>query len=87
VQWGTDGLFHAVDRFDPTLNIKFETYAIHRIRGAILDNIRKVDWVPRLVRQRYSKIQKATQALQTDLGRIPTDEELAQYMSMTVEDF
>jgi len=87
VDWGTDGLFHAVHRFDPTLKIKFETFAIHRIRGSILDNIRQVDWVPRLVRQRYNQIQKAKQSLETDLGRSPTDEEMATRMNLTLEDY
>ena len=85
--WGTDGLFHAVERFDPNYNNKFETYAIHRIRGAILDNIRKVDWVPRLVRQRNNKIQKAKQSLESSLGRSATDEELANVLDMKLEDF
>ena len=56
VSWGTDGLFHSINRFDPERKNKFETYAVHRIKGAIIDNIRQVDWVPRLVRQRYSSI-------------------------------
>jgi len=87
VAWGTDGLFHAVDRFDPTLENKFETFAIHRIKGSILDNIRQVDWVPRLVRQRHSKLQKARHSLECDLGRIPTSEEMADYLGMTMEEF
>lgn len=85
--WGTDGLFHAVNRFDPSLKIKFETYAIHRIRGAILDNIRKVDWVPRLVRQRYSKIQKVKNAIEVDLGRAASDAEIAEKLNMTFDEF
>lgn len=87
IAWGTDGLFHAVDRFNPAFNNKFETYAIHRIRGAVLDNIRKVDWVPRLVRQRNNKLQKAKQSLESKLGRTATDEEMATHMGMELEDF
>ena len=87
VAWGTDGLFHAIDRFDPTLENKFETFAIHRIKGSILDNIRQVDWVPRLVRQRYNKLQKARHALECDLGRIPTSEEMANHLGMTLDEF
>ena len=87
VAWGTDGLFHAIDRFDPTLENKFETFAIHRIKGSILDNIRQVDWVPRLVRQRHNKLQKARHALECDLGRIPTSEEMANHLGMTLEEF
>lgn len=87
ITWGTDGLFDAVTKFDPTLQIKFETYAIHRIRGAVLDNIRKVDWVPRLVRQRNSQLQKLSQKLEAELNRAPTDADFAAAMNMTVEEF
>jgi len=85
--WGVDGLFHAVERFDPDLKNKFETFAIHRIRGSILDNIRKVDWVPRLVRQRYSMIQKKKHELECNLGRCPNDEEVAQALKMSIEEY
>lgn len=87
VAWGTDGLFHAVERFDPSLKNKFETFAIHRIRGSILDNIRQVDWVPRLVRQRYSKIQKVKQTLESELGRMPTHEEIADHMGLSLDEY
>lgn len=87
VSWGTDGLFHAIERFDLSLNNKFETFAIHRIKGSILDNIRQVDWVPRLVRQRHSKIQKAKQSLESKLGKPPTDEEVAAYMNISIEEY
>lgn len=87
VAWGTDGLFHAVNRFDPDLKNKFETFAIHRIRGSILDNIRQVDWVPRLVRQRNSQLQKMQHQLECKLNREPTIEELAQAMNLSVEEF
>jgi RNA polymerase sigma factor for flagellar operon FliA len=87
VSWGTDGLYHAVDRFDPDLKNKFETFAIHRIRGSILDNIRQVDWVPRLVRQRYGKIQKAKHQLECDLGRTPNDDEVAAALSLSVDEY
>lgn len=87
VDWGTDGLFHAVHRFDPSLGIKFNTFAIHRIRGAILDNIRQIDWVPRLVRQRNNKLQKVRNQIETNLGRTATNEELASALNMTIEEF
>lgn len=87
VSWGTDGLIHAVDKFDPDLKNKFETYAIHRIRGSILDNIRTIDWVPRLVRQRYVKVQKAKDQLECDLGRSPNNEEIAAYLKMSLEEY
>jgi len=87
VDWGTDGLFHAVHRFDPSLGNKFDTFAIHRIRGSILDNIRQIDWVPRLVRQRNNKLQKVRNKIETELGRTATNEELATALNMTTEEF
>lgn len=87
VDWGTDGLFHAVHRFDPSLGNKFNTYAIHRIRGSILDNIRQIDWVPRLVRQRNNRLQKVRNQIETRLGRTATNEELASALDMTLEEF
>jgi RNA polymerase sigma factor for flagellar operon FliA len=87
ITWGTDGLFHAVEKFRPDLNNKFETYAIHRIRGAVLDNIRKVDWVPRLVRQRHSQLNKLIQKLESELNRQPTKSEIAAQMGMSEEEF
>jgi len=85
--WGIDGLYDAIDRFDLSLNNKFETFAIHRIRGAILDNIRKVDWVPRLVRQRYAKVQKTKHELECKLGRCPNDEEMAQAIGLPLSEY
>lgn len=87
VGWGTDGLFQAIERFDLSLNIKFETYAIYRIRGSIIDNIRQIDWVPRLVRQRQAKIQKAKQSLESSLGRIPTFEEISKELGISLEEY
>jgi len=87
VSWGTIGLYHAIDKFIPLLGNKFETYSIHRIKGSILDNIREVDWVPRLVRQRHSKIQKAKHSLECDLGRKPNDQEISDYLGMDLEDY
>lgn len=87
ISWGTDGLFRAVDLFDRTRKNKFETYAIPRIKGAIIDNIRKVDWVPRLVRQRSAKIQKAKQALESKLGTAPTDAQVAEYLNMPLDKY
>jgi RNA polymerase sigma factor for flagellar operon FliA len=66
---------------------KFQTYAVPRIKGSIIDNIRQIDWVPRLVRQRASKIEKARQFLEADLGRRPTDPEMAAHMKMSLEEF
>lgn len=87
VSWGTDGLYHSIDRFIPSLENKFETYALPRIKGAILDNIRQMDWVPRLVRQRHSKIQKARHLLECKLGRAPTNEEMASHLNIDLEEY
>jgi RNA polymerase sigma factor for flagellar operon FliA len=74
---GWFGLIDAVDRFDPTRGNKFETYAMQRIRGAILDELRSNDWVPRSVRQKARTIEKAMAKLEASLGRTPTEPELA----------
>lgn len=79
------GLIAAVDRFDPTRGIKFETYAYHRIRGAVMDMLRELDWLPRSVRQRESEMAAAYERLEAKLGRPPTDEELASEMDIAVE--
>ena len=79
--YGVDGLYEAIEKFDRTAGNQFKTFAPHRIRGAILDNIRKVDWVPRLVRQRNSVVDKFRQSFFKQHGYYPSDEE----MSGTVE--
>lgn len=77
VSAGVFGLMDAIDRFDPVHGAKFETYAIPRIRGAILDGLRALDWVPRTVRSRARSIQDAIAELEGTLGRQPTDDEIA----------
>lgn len=77
VSAGVFGLMNAIDRFDPANGAKFETYAIPRIRGAILDGLRALDWVPRSVRSRARSIQDAIATLEATNGRTPTDEEIA----------
>lgn len=79
------GLIDAVDRFDPDRGIKFETYACHRIRGAVMDMLRDMDWLPRSVRQRESELAAAHARLQEQLGRAPTDEELAGALGISVD--
>ncbi len=74
---GMFGLFDAIDAFDLERGVKFETYCSPRVRGAILDELRSMDWVPRLVRNRSQKIQAATKELQSDLGRMPSEREIA----------
>jgi len=77
VSYGLLGLIAAVDRYDPGRDVKFETYAITRIRGSILDELRALDWVPRSVRSRAREIERAIAELERKLGRAPTDEEIA----------
>jgi RNA polymerase sigma factor FliA len=86
VSYGMFGLMDALERFDLDKGVKFETYAITRIRGAIIDELRAVDWVPRSVRTKSRNLAKAIQHLQGSLKRTPTDEELAEHMGITVEE-
>ena len=74
---GILGLIDAIEKYDDDRGVKFETYAITRINGAILDALRSLDWVPRAVRQRARELERAYQALEVELGRIPTEDELA----------
>jgi RNA polymerase sigma factor for flagellar operon FliA len=83
---GVFGLMDAIDSFDLTRGVKFETYCVPRIRGAMLDELRTMDWVPRLVRSKASKLQEATKQLETTLGRHPTEQELAHHMSLSLAD-
>lgn len=79
------GLIDAIDRFDPARGVKFETYAYHRIRGAVMDMLRDMDWVPRSVRQREAELAATYARLEEELGRQPTDEELAHALGLTIE--
>jgi len=84
---GTFGLMDAVDAFDPDRGVKFETYCTPRIRGAILDELRSMDWVPRLVRARAHQLTKVVNSLETHLGRRPTEKEMAEELNMNMEEF
>jgi RNA polymerase sigma factor FliA len=86
VSYGMFGLIDAIERFDLSKGVKFETYAITRIRGAIIDELRSVDWVPRSVRTKARNLAKAIQKLQGELKRSPTDEELADELDVSLED-
>ena len=86
VSYGLLGLIGAIDRFDPEREIKFETYAVARIRGAIIDELRSLDWVPRSVRTRAREIERAIAELERRLHRAPTDEEIAKQVGITVEE-
>jgi RNA polymerase sigma factor for flagellar operon FliA len=86
VGYGTFGLIDAVDKFDYTKGVKFETYASLRIRGAILDQIRKMDWIPRSIRQKQRKMDVAYQNLEIKFGRMASDEEIAQELEISVDE-
>jgi len=87
VSFGIFGLMDALDKFDPARGIKFETYAIARIRGAILDGLRSNDWVPRSVRQKARGLEHVCAELENKLGRSATDAEISQFMNMTLDQF
>lgn len=87
VGYGIFGLIDAVDKFDYYKGVKFETYASFRIRGAILDEIRKMDWIPRTLRQKQRKIDAAFQKIEAEQGRSATDEEVAKELEITIEEF
>jgi RNA polymerase sigma factor for flagellar operon FliA len=83
VSYGIFGLIDAIDKFDPRRGYKFETYAIARIKGAILDELRSIDWVPRSVRSKARAIEQAYGKLEGELHRTPSDAELARELDMT----
>jgi len=87
ISYGLVGLISAIERFEPEREIKFETYAIPRIRGAIIDELRALDWVPRSVRARARQIERANVKLEHRLRRAPTDEEMATELEIEVEEF
>ena len=87
VSYGIFGLIDAIDKFDSMKAVKFETYASLRIRGAILDQIRKMDWIPRTIRQKQKKIDAAMKEIESATGRAATDEEIAASLGITEEDY
>ena len=87
ISYGLLGLISAVERFDPAREIKFETFAITRIKGSIIDELRSLDWVPRSVRAKAREIEKVNVALEHKLQRAPTDEEMAEALETTVDEF
>ena len=86
VSYGIFGLMDAIEKFDLSKGFKFETYAVTRIKGAIIDELRSIDWVPRSVRAKARALETAMQRLESDLHRTPTDEELAEHLGWTVEE-
>jgi RNA polymerase sigma factor for flagellar operon FliA len=87
VGFGTFGLLDAIEKFDPEKNVKFKTYAVTRIRGAIFDELRSIDWVPRSVRQKTKELEETIGSLEAQLGRTASDQEIAQALGMTEEEF
>jgi RNA polymerase sigma factor FliA len=87
ISYGLLGLIGAIERFDLEREIKFETFAVARIKGAIIDELRSLDWVPRSVRAKARDVEKAHATLEAKHGRTPTDEEMAEQLEITVEEF
>src|ERR1041385_2234588 len=84
---GVFGLMDAIDAFDLSRGVKFETYCVPRIRGAMLDELRTMDWVPRLVRSKHSKLEEVRKAMEASLGRPPKPDEMAARLAVTIEEF
>lgn len=87
VGFGVFGLFDAIEKFDPDKHIKFKTYAVTRIRGAIFDELRSIDWVPRSVRQKNRELDETVQHLEAKIGRSATHEEIACEMGISIEQY
>ncbi len=87
VGYGIFGLIDAIDKFDPAKAVKFETYASLRIRGAVLDQIRKMDWIPRTIRQRQKKIEEAIREIEIENGREASDEEVAAKLGISEDEY
>ncbi len=87
ISYGLIGLIGSIERYDLDREIKFETYAVSRIRGAIIDELRSLDWVPRSVRAKARDVEKAHSRLENKLGRAPNEEEMADELECSVDDF
>lgn len=87
VGYGVFGLIDAIDKYDNMKAVKFETYASLRIRGAILDQIRKMDWIPRTIRQKQKKIDVAMKEIESEKGRAATDEEIAKSLGISEDEY
>jgi RNA polymerase sigma factor FliA len=87
ISYGLLGLISAIERFDPSRQIKFETFAITRIKGSIIDELRSLDWVPRSVRAKAREIERVNSRLEHELRRAPTDEEMAEALEVTPEEY
>ncbi|NMB98235.1 MAG: FliA/WhiG family RNA polymerase sigma factor [Clostridiaceae bacterium] len=87
VSYGVFGLIDAIDKFDINKGVKFETYASLRIRGAIIDSVRELDWVPRTLRQKNKEVERIYTELELEKGRAPTDEEVAAKMNISIQEY
>src|SRR6202453_2908222 len=87
ISTGTLGLIAAIDRFDPRHNVKLKTYAEYKIRGAILDSLRGLDWAPRQQRRRTKQIESAITAAEQRLHRSPTEDEIARELKLSLEEY
>lgn len=84
---GVVGLLSSLDNFDPGMGVKFETFAANRIRGAMVDSLRELDWVPRSIRHKARRLERAMSELAQQLGRIPVDSEVAEKLGVSVDDY
>lgn len=87
ISYGMFGLLDAIEKYDPGRDVKFETYAISRIKGAVIDELRCLDWVPRSVRTRAKELERAYIDLENTLKRIPTDDEVARALGVSVDEY
>ena len=87
ISTGVVGLISAIDRFDPSLNVKLKTYAEYKIRGAILDSLRGLDWAPRQQRKRAKQIEAAISKVEQKLHRAPAEDEIAKQLNLTLEEY
>ncbi len=87
VGYGVFGLFDAIEKFDPDKHVKFKTYAVTRIRGAIFDELRSIDWVPRSVRQKAREVEETVRRLESAHGRSATDDEIAAELNISLKEF
>ena len=87
VSYGTFGLLDAIEKFDPSKEVKFKTYAMTRVRGAIFDELRNIDWIPRSIRQKAKQIEKIIVELENKMGRTVDDQEIADELELSLGDF
>lgn len=87
VSYGTFGLLDAIEKYDPSKEVKFKTYAMTRVRGAIFDELRSIDWIPRSIRQKAKQVEKTVIELENRMGRTVEDEEVANELDLSLEEF